>query len=140
MKIMPIPSIPGALAREDGMIKLPETKAKMPHGGIRQYKTKWIKGTIRRATKTARHSYYGILYRGSNYKIHRLVCEAFHGFPPHLKNVVLHINEDATDNRPENLMWGTQKENLNASGFIEYCKSRTGKDSPRSKWRANKSQ
>ena len=130
MRTMPILSIPGALAREDGMIKLPETKAEMPHGGVREYKTKWVRGTIRRATKTARHSYYGILYRGRNYKIHRLICEAFHGPSPEGLNVVLHLNEDATDNRPENLVWGTQKQNLNATGFIEYCKSRTGENSP----------
>ena len=130
MKTMPILSIPGALAREDGMIKLPHSKAKMPHGGTREYKTKWVFGTIRRATKTARHSYYGILYRGRNYKIHRLICEAFHGPAPEGSNIVLHLNEDATDNRPENLAWGTQKQNLNATGFIEYCKSRTGENSP----------
>lgn len=34
----------------------------------------------------------------------------------------MHINEDPLDNRPENLRWGTQKENLNAPGFIEYAK------------------
>lgn len=135
MKTMPIPSIPGALAREDGMIKLPDTTAKMPHGGTREYKTKWVRGTIRRATKTARHCYYGILYRGSNYKIHRLVCEAFHGAAPEGMSIVLHLNEDATDNRPENLQWGTQKENLNANGFIEYCKSRIGENSPTVKGR-----
>lgn len=130
MKTMPIPAIPGAIAREDGMIKFPDKKAKMPHGGIREYKTKWVRGTIRRASKTARHCYYGAMYRGKNYKVHRLICEAFHGPAPNDRNIVLHLNEDATDNRPENLRWGTQKENLNAPGFIEYCQSRTGENSP----------
>ena len=41
----------------------------------------------------------------------------------------MHLNEDSSDNRPENLMWGTQKENLNAPGFIAYCKGRTGENS-----------
>jgi hypothetical protein len=133
--IRPIPSIPNAFANSRGQIKLPESKASLPNGGIREYKTKWIFGTKRRASKTARHEYFGILYRGKNYKIHRLVCEAFHGLPPFDGAVVLHLNEDATDNRPENLRWGTQKENLNAPGFIAYCRARTGDESPSTKGR-----
>lgn len=131
----PIPSVPGALAREDGMIKFPDTEAMMPNGVMRQYKTKWIKGCVRRAAKTARHSYYGVLYRGKNYKIHRLVCEAFHGPAPEEKPYVIHLDEDALNNRPDNMKWGTQKENLNAPGFIEYCRGRTGENSPTTKGR-----
>ena len=130
MKIMPIPSIKGAYANDLGQVKMPDAEAEMPNGGKRQYKTKWVYGCKRKASKNARHEYYGTLYRGKNYKIHRLVCEAFHGLPPDDKPIVIHIDEDATNNRPENLKWGTQKENLNMPGFIEYCKSRTGKDSP----------
>jgi len=47
----------------------------------------------------------------------RLVCAAFKGpCPPGLN--CLHIDENGANNRPENLKWGTQKENLNAPGFI----------------------
>lgn len=133
-----IPSIPGALANSLGQIKLPENSSEMPNGGIRKYKTKWISGVKRRASKTARHGYYGIMYRGKNYKVHRLICEAFYGPPPSTSSVVLHLNEDAMDNRPENLRWGTQEENMNAAGFIEYCRSRTGENSPRAKGRKAK--
>lgn len=136
MKVAKIPQIDGAFAREDGMIKLPEIERQMPHGGLRVYKTKWVRGTIRRASKTARHSYYGIMYHGRNFKVHRLICEAFHGAAPDGCEVVLHLNEDALDNRPENLRWGTQKENLNAEGFLAYCRSRTGENSPTVKGRA----
>jgi hypothetical protein len=138
MNIREIKSIPGAFARDDGKIKLPESIAEMPNGGKRKYKTKWISGQIRKASKSARHMYYGVLYKGKNYKIHRLVCEAFYGPPPSKKSVVLHINEDGTDNRVENIRWGTQKENLNAPGFIEYCKSRVGENSPTKKARNRK--
>lgn len=62
-------------------------------------------------------------------KVHRLVCEAFNG-PPEDGRVCMHLNEDSSDNRPENLAWGTQMENLNAPGFIAYCKSRTGENHP----------
>ena len=135
LKIVKMPAIPNALARSDGMIKFPDTRAKMPHGGWREYKTKWIKGVETKASKTARHKHYGVLYRGKNYKIHRLICEAFHGSPPKGKNVVLHMDENVLNNRPENLKWGTQKENLNAPGFIDYCKRRTGENSPSTKGR-----
>jgi len=54
----------------------------------------------------------GGFVRQSPRKVHQLVCEAFHGPKPFEKAVVIHIDEDAHNNRPENLMWGTQKENL----------------------------
>jgi hypothetical protein len=130
MTIKPIPSIPGAFANDEGKIKLPEGKAKMPNGGVRTYETIWILGSRRRASKTARHEYYGVLHRGKNYKVHRLVCEAFHGPAPEGKNIVLHLDEDATNNKPCNLRWGTQKENLNMPKFVEYCQGRTGGDNP----------
>lgn len=133
MNVKPIPSIHGALANDLGQVKLPESRSKMPNGGERVYKTKWIFGVRRRASKTARHEYFGVMYRGKNYKIHRLVCEAFHGQPTNDRPVVIHIDEDATNNRPENLKWGTQKENLNMPSFIEYCRSRTGENSPTKK-------
>ena len=41
----------------------------------------------------------------------RLVCLAFHGLPPEGKTNVLHQNDDGMDNVPENLRWGTLKEN-----------------------------
>lgn len=63
------------------------------------------------------------------YKIARLICEAFHG-PAPKGTVCMHLDENPKNNRPENLAWGTQKENLNAKGFIAYCKSRTGDKNP----------
>ena len=125
-----IPSIPGAKANDKGQIMFPEKTATMPNGGTRSYKTKPIFGSRRRSKKGAAHSYFGVLYRGKNYKIHRLVCEAFHGPPPFSKAVVIHIDENGLNNKPDNLKWGTQKENMNSAGFIEYCRSRTGDKNP----------
>jgi hypothetical protein len=50
------------------------------------------------------------------------------------------MDEDALNNRPSNLRWGTQKENLNMPGFIEYCRARKGENSPRAKHKASKAQ
>lgn len=42
--------------------------------------------------------------------VHRLVCEAFHGpCPP--SHEVRHLNDVKTDNRAENLSWGTKRQN-----------------------------
>lgn len=128
---VPVPSKPGIMASSFGRIKLPDREARMPHGGMRKYITKPTYGIVTKASKTARHTYMGI-YNSffGNMKIHRLVCEAFHGAPPDDKPYVIHIDEDAHNNRPENLRWGSQKENLNMPKFIEYCKGRTGENSP----------
>jgi len=57
-------------------------------------------------------------------KVHQLVREAFHGPKPFPNAVVIHVDESALNNQPENLKWGTQKENLNAPGFIAFCRER----------------
>lgn len=41
----------------------------------------------------------------------RLVCLAFHGLPPEDKENVLHYDDVHTNNVPENLRWGSLKEN-----------------------------
>jgi hypothetical protein len=56
-------------------------------------------------------------FRGKTYKVHRAVCEAFNGPPPFERAVVMHLDEDSFNNMPENLRWGTQKENLSAFLF-----------------------
>lgn len=63
-------------------------------------------------------------------KVARLVCEAFHGTPPQIDSVCMHLDENSRNNEPGNLAWGTQKENLNAPGFLQYCRGRTGDNSP----------
>ena len=133
----PIPSQSGMMASSWGRVIFPERTAQMPHGGLRAYTPIPTYGCKRKASKTARHEYYGIFHKErGNMKIHRLICEAFHGPPPFPKAVVIHLDEDALNNRPENLKWGTQKENLNMPKFIAYCKSRTGENSPTIKGRA----
>lgn len=135
----PVPSKAGVQASSLGRVKLPEGSMPMPFGGERTYQTIPRYGVKQRANKTALHEYYGIQSRAlGNMKVHRLVCEAFHGPAPFPRAVVIHLNEDALDNRPENLRWGTQKENMNMPRFIEYCRSRTGDNSPARKGKARK--
>lgn len=135
----PVPSRPGVKASSWGRIWLPSSEGTMPNGGVRRYETCPTFGTVTRASKTARHTYRGVMSsKFGNLKVHRLVCEAFHGAPPPGRSVVLHLDEDGHNNRPENLRWGTQEENLNMPGFIDYCRSRTGENSPSVKGRKRK--
>lgn len=106
-----------------GRVRRIPYQAPLPNGGYRSYGGK---------------AHYGVdsgegrmvfVYKGKTYKVHQLVCEAFNGPRPD-GTVCLHLNEDYRDNRPENLKWGTQKENFNSPGFLEYCRSRTGENSP----------
>ena len=46
-----------------------------------------------------------------SYNVHKLVCIAFHGEQPSPKSQVMHRNNVKTDNRAENLEWGTAKRN-----------------------------
>jgi len=44
--------------------------------------------------------------------VHRLVAEAFLGQRPFNKAEIRHLNDVCTDNRVENLAWGTRSENI----------------------------
>ena len=139
MRVMPIPEIPGAFAREDGAVKLPESTSITPNGGVRKHETKWITGSKHKASKTARHEYLRLFYRGKCYKMHRLVCSAFHGPRPFEGAIVIHLDENALNNKPENLKWGTQKENLNMPKVVAFFKQRTGENSCYRKGKLKKS-
>jgi hypothetical protein len=43
--------------------------------------------------------------------VHRLACTTFHGPKPTPAHQVRHLNGDKTDNRSDNLAWGTAKDN-----------------------------
>lgn len=126
----PVPSMLGVMASNFGRIQLPASRAPMPRGGERLYQPKPTLGTVARSSSGAVRVYRNIYNRKlGNLKVHRLVCEAFHGpCPTGLET--LHLDENGLNNRPENLRWGTHKENLNAPNFIDYCKKRTGENNP----------
>ncbi len=119
----PIPSLPGVVASSRGRVMLIPFFGKMPRGGTRRYGGRARLGNW----DGERHV---IQIRGINYKVARLVCEAFNGPPPHDKPICMHVDENSRNNAPDNLQWGTHKENLNAPGFLEYCRGRTGENNP----------
>lgn len=119
-----IPSLPFCEASSWGRIRVIPYESKMPHGrGV-----KIIGGFPRYGSWEGDRFNYVI--RKKTYKVARLVCEAFHGPAPIGKNVCMHLDEDASNNRSSNLEWGTQKQNLNFPGFLKYCSERTGEGNP----------
>lgn len=110
----PVPSMPGIEASSHGRVRRLPHVGTMPYGGQRVYEPKPTFGTIRSASKDARHLFFGYSYRGfGNIKVHFAVCEAFHGQSPEGKKRVRHLNENGLDNRPSNLVWARQKTNMN---------------------------
>ncbi len=105
----------------------------MPHGGTRHYECSPYPGVWSPSDKR-----YIFVLKGKTYKVHRLVAEAFHGPSPFPRAVVMHLDENPRNNSVDNLKWGTQKENLNAPGFLEYCRGRTGENSPTAKAKAKR--
>jgi hypothetical protein len=125
-----VPSVPGILASSEGRIMYAPHREPMPYGGERSYGGQPTFGVWNKTDAR-----FIAVIRGTTYKISRLVAEAFLGPPAFDGAVVMHIDENAANNRPSNLRWGTQKENLNAEGFLEYCRGRTGENSPTVKGR-----
>lgn len=113
-----VPSAPQFLVSNEGRIMVAPYEAPMPRGGKRQYG-----GQPHFGVWNKQDGRFTIIHKGHTYKVARMVCEAFHGGAPFEGAVCMHKDENAANNRADNLEWGTQKQNLNCPAFIEY---RTG--------------
>ena len=120
-----IPSLPEYIASSDGRIMRLPFFVDMPRGGLRQYG-----GQPHFGVWNKQDGRFCLIFKHKTYKVHRLVCEAFHGAPPTDNPVCMHCDENSANNRPDNLAWGTQKENLNAPAVKAYHRARTGENSP----------
>lgn len=126
-----VPSEPGVMVSSEGRVLLQPCYGPLANGGYRFYETKPRRGCKSRSQADASHEYWLIMVvrweggrkRPFPRKVHQLVCEAFHGPKPFPDAVVIHLDENALNNRPENLKWGTQKENLNMPKFKKYLRS-----------------
>lgn len=58
-----------------------------------------------------RNGHLRIKIKGKNYPVHRLVIETWRGKAPSKKHICRHLNDIHCDNRLQNLVWGTVKEN-----------------------------
>jgi len=59
---------------------------------------------------TNRDGYVSVHIDNKFYRIHTLICEAWHGPKPTPQHTVDHINGIRSDNRVENLRWATRRE------------------------------
>ena len=125
-----VPSVPGILVSSEGRVMHAPYRHPMPKGGERSYG-----GHPHFGVWNKQDGRFTVPVKDKTHKVHRLVAEAFHGPAPFDGAVVMHLDENAANNRASNLKWGTQKENLNAPGSLKYCRERTGDDSPSIKGR-----
>jgi len=95
----------------------------MPHGGTRHY------GGVPTIGQWDGDRYIYPRRGKKTLKVARLVCEAFNGLPSPNQQA-MHEDEDSRNNHYENLRWGSNKENHNYPGYLDYCRSRTGENSP----------
>jgi len=135
-----IPSVPELEASSLGRIRIKPYSCKTPNGGVRHYNNLKPTYGVPNKNSTVRHGAekHRFFYNkrlGKTFNVARLVCEAFNGPHPNDKPIVMHLDEDASNNTPSNLKWGTQRENLSMPKVKEAFKNRTG---DRSCWSIHK--
>lgn len=104
-----VPSAPQFMASSEGRIMVAPYWNNMPNGGQRPYG-----GVAKFGVWSKLDGRFITVWKGRTYKVHQLICEAFNGHKPFDQSVVMHLDENAANNRPDNLAWGTQRENLAA--------------------------
>ena len=84
-------------------------------GRVRRVTCRILRGNLRSSSrsKTYKSRHVGVIKDGklTIINVAHLVCTAFNS-PRPVGSYCLHKNGDSLDNRPENLMWGTQKQNM----------------------------
>lgn len=127
-----VPSEPGLMVSSRGRIRIAPYYAISGRGGLRPYK-----GNPRNGEWNEDEKRFVFVWKrtGKSYKVARLVCEAFNGPPTFKEAVCMHVDENGKNNSPQNLKWGTHKENSNAPGYIDFCRSRRGE---KSQWAIHK--
>lgn len=115
----PVPSAIGWAASSFGRVRK-IARHKMPNGGIRFDRVEATFGHF-----DTRRRRYKISVNGRTRWVAPLVCEAFHGLKPLPSRECMHLDEDSTNNKPENLAWGTKSENQNAPKVIARRRAKT---------------
>lgn len=96
MEAIDHPYLEGVKCREDGAVFVPQSGANKAH---------WTFG------HGVRDGYLQVIISKKHLKVHRLICEAFHGLCPEDKCQVDHIDRNPANNTPENLRWCSRSEN-----------------------------
>ena len=109
----PIPDIPGYEASTLGRVRSIDREIIYEDGRKRKYSGQILKQAINE------HGYLSVCVRVNKRptwrKVHRIVAMAHLDSPRDGENIVRHINDEKTDNRVENLAWGTLSDNTQDS-------------------------
>jgi len=74
------------------------------------------RGVVHGGSLSLANGYCDVGVCGKNYKLHRLICTAWHGPPPTPEHTETnHKDGDASNNQPDNLRWTTRAENIQYS-------------------------
>lgn len=106
-------SIPGSdyEASNDGQVRSVDRVVEYSDGRVHRHRGHLLKP--QRNPRDERHQVAArVNGKMRSFYIHVLVCSAFHGPKPGPGFEVRHLNGIKTDNRPENLRWGTHSENV----------------------------
>lgn len=95
-----IPGYAGFYANDKGMIKNGKTGLETKGGRAGRY----LKVSVFNTGSATRSLRY----------VHDLVCRAFHGLPKK-GQVVLHKDDNRDNNKPGNLSWGSQSDNVKSA-------------------------
>lgn len=100
---------------EDGSVYLPKSGANEAH---RTFGSK-------NGNDPVKGGYLVVKIRNRSYKVHRLICEAFHENPNGYPEVD-HIDRNRRNNRPENLRWASRQDNNRNTSSNDRSKARYG--------------
>lgn len=100
-----IPGFPGYYACSDGSV------------WSRRNEHKYGPRPLRPGTNKAGYRTLNLVRDGHSFwrYVHSAVCHAFHGNPPSPKHEVRHLDGNKSNNAPDNLQWGTRRENIDDS-------------------------
>lgn len=107
MTILPIPNCDGYFADNEGNIY-----CNRPFGaGKKCTELRKLKPFIQ---SSGRYYKVSVMFgdKRKDQRIHRLICITFNGLPPFRNATVSHKDGNWKNNRPENLEWKSQKDNL----------------------------
>jgi hypothetical protein len=110
---LPAPNAPGYQISNTGRVRSVDRLVTYRN----KQKPRWVPGCERKLALVKGYKHLALNIGGvkKNFYVHLLVCEAFHGPRPSPLHEARHLNGIATDNRAENLAWGTKKENAQDS-------------------------
>lgn len=103
--LKPIPGVPGYFAGDDGTIRRDQ------HAGEGYGGTCTARRDPASPTRYLNISLRCDGARRQRYRVNRLIATAFHGLAPE-GMVARHLNGDRLNNRPDNLGWATQADNI----------------------------